>query len=137
MSTAAAAVGEDTPFRPDHDWWLRLFKVIDSRDAAAFGALLTPDAQFRFGNAAVVTGSRAITDAVGGFFAAIAGCRHRLIRTLEGAGAVACEGEVTYTRHDGSTVTVPFANVFELQGERIRRYCIYIDNSPLFPARHS
>jgi limonene-1,2-epoxide hydrolase len=33
-------------------------------------------------------------------------------------------------------VTIPFANVFELQGDRIRLYRIYIDNSPLFAASH-
>jgi len=43
-----------------------------------------------------------------------------------------CEGEVTYTRRDGTKVTVPFANVFELRGPLISIYRIYIDNSPLF-----
>jgi hypothetical protein len=39
---------------------------------------------------------------------------------------------VTYTRLDGSTLTVPFANVFVLKGAEIQSYRIYIDNSPLF-----
>jgi limonene-1,2-epoxide hydrolase len=39
---------------------------------------------------------------------------------------------VIYTRHDGSVVTFPFANVFELRGEKIAAYRIYIDNSSLF-----
>ncbi len=69
-------------------------------------------------------------DAAG--FVAIASCRHRLIRTWGGSSDVACEGEVTYLRHDGAAVTVPFANVFELRGSRIAGYRIFIDNSPLF-----
>jgi limonene-1,2-epoxide hydrolase len=39
---------------------------------------------------------------------------------------------VTYTRHDGSLISVPFANVFELRGDKITAYRIYIDNSSLF-----
>ncbi len=43
-----------------------------------------------------------------------------------------CEGLVTYTRLDGSQVTIPFVNVFYLRGDKIARYLIYIDNGPLF-----
>lgn len=119
---------------PDQAWWRHLFATIDARDASAFSALLTRDAEFRFGNAPVVSGTAAITAAVGGFFGSIAGCRHALLRTWSGADGVACEGTVTYTRHDGTAVTVPFANVFELSGTLIRHYRIYIDNSPLMAA---
>jgi limonene-1,2-epoxide hydrolase len=41
---------------------------------------------------------------------------------------------VTYTRHNGSSLSVPFANVFELKGDKIASYRIYIDNSALFAA---
>jgi ketosteroid isomerase-like protein len=117
---------------PDQAWWQNVFAVIDARDTAGFVALLTPDGQFRFGSAPTVVGAAAIGDAVGGFFAAIASCRHRLIRTWYSPAGVACEGEVTYIRHDGAAVTVPFANVFELRGPLIAVYRIFIDNSPLF-----
>lgn len=123
-----------SPDSPDQAWWQRLFATIDARDARAFSALLTSDAEFRFGNSPVVSGTAGITAAVGGFFASIAGCRHALLRTWSGPDAVACEGTVTYTRHDGTAVTIPFANVFELSGSLIRSYRIYIDNSPLAAA---
>jgi ketosteroid isomerase-like protein len=119
-------------FQPDRAWWERVFAVIDAGDAAGFVDLLTPDAQFRFGNAPVVVGHEAIHAAAAGFFAAIASSRHRLFRTWNGAATAVCEGEVTYTRHDGSVIRVPFANVFEMQGEKIAAYRIYIDNSSLF-----
>jgi hypothetical protein len=48
--------------------------------------------------------------------------------------AVICRGEVTYIRHDGSTLTVPFANVFRMDGDKVRDYRIYMDASALFPA---
>jgi limonene-1,2-epoxide hydrolase len=119
-------------FEPNAAWWQNVFAVIDARNAAGFVDLLTPDAQFRFGSAPTIIGTEAICAAVSGFFASIAACRHRLIRTWSGASGVVCEGEVTYTRRDGTKVTVPFANVFELRGPLISIYRIYIDNSPLF-----
>lgn len=131
-SSGSALPATPTPITPDEAWWRHVFAVIDARDAAGFVALLTADAQFRFGNAPTLVGSDAIRAAVSGFFAAIGSCSHRLIRTWSGPAWVACEGEVTYLRHDGSTVTVPFANVFELRGKLIAVYRIYIDNSPLF-----
>jgi ketosteroid isomerase-like protein len=118
-------------FEPDPAWWQHLFAVIDARDAKGFVNLLTPDAQFRFGNTPTVVGTDAILAGVSSFFASIAACHHRLIRTWRGSNGVACEGEVIYTRHDDSMVTVPFANVLELRGPLISAYRIYIDNSPL------
>jgi len=127
-------VEPDNIFQPDQAWWERLFGAIDARDTKRFLRFLTPDAQFRFGNAPTISGHEAIDAAVSGFFAAIAACQHQLLRTWIGSTTVACEGAVTYTRHDGSTVTVPFANAFELRGDSIAAYRIYIDNSPLFSA---
>ena len=124
----------DASWTPDAAGFARLFAAIDARDADAFARFITEDGEFRFANAAPLVGRAAIREGVAGFFAAIGGCRHRLIRTWTGHGTAACEGEVTYTRRDGSTLTVPFANVFELDGGRIRSYRIYIDNTPLFSA---
>jgi ketosteroid isomerase-like protein len=132
LTTSTATAPPAGVFDPDDAWWRQVFAVIDARDTAGFVALLTPDAQFRFGNAPTVVGSDAIGAAVSGFFAAIASCRHRLIRSWSGSNGVVCEGEVTYIRHDGGAVTVPFANIFELRGTLIAVYRIFIDNSPLF-----
>jgi uncharacterized protein (TIGR02246 family) len=112
--------------------WQQLFAAIDRGDATAFASFIAEDGEFRFGNGPAVVGREAIRAAVGGFFGAIRGCRHRLDRVWTAPGSVACEGEVTYTRHDGSTLTVPFANVFLLRGGEIASYRIYIDNGPLF-----
>jgi limonene-1,2-epoxide hydrolase len=127
-------VGGLPAFQPDRAWWERLFATIDARDADGFVAALTANAEFRFANAPAVRGREAIRATVAAFFAAIAACHHRLLGTWNGAGTTVCEGQVTYTRHDGTTVTVPFVNVFELSGDRIAAYRIYIDNTPLFGA---
>ena len=131
MSNAATPAAG---LQPDRAWWEQLFAIIDARDAERFAAQLTADAEFRFGNGPAVHGREAIRAAVATFFAVIGGCRHRLLGYWNGSGTSVCEGEVTYTRRDGSTVTIPFANVFELRGGRIASYRIYIDNTPLFSA---
>jgi limonene-1,2-epoxide hydrolase len=129
-----AAVAQEGSPVPDRAWWERVFAIVDAGDAGAFVDLLTPDARFRFGNASVIVGREAIHAATAGFFAAIASSRHQLLATWNGPGTAVCEGKVTYVRHDGSTVSVPFANVFELHGDKIAAYRIYIDNSTLFVA---
>ena len=116
----------------DKAWWERLFATIDGKDTAAFLDFLADDGEFRFANAPAAVGHEAIGAMVGGFFAAIGGSRHRLIRTWGDADTAVCEGEVTYTRHDGSSLTLPFVNVFYLRGDKIQSYRIYIDNTALF-----
>ena len=109
-----------------------MFAAIDAKDTTAFVGYLTADAVFRFGSAPAVEGRDAITAAVDGFFGTIAASSHRIDSTLQSGSTMVCEGDVTYTRLDGSSVTLPFADVFELDGDLISAYKIYIDIAPLF-----
>ena len=76
--------------------------------------------------------ARPVQEAVEGFFASIAGLSHAIDRTLGEGDTLFLEGEVTYTRHDGSQIAIPFVDVFEYEGELIAEYRIYIDISPLY-----
>jgi ketosteroid isomerase-like protein len=119
-----------TAFEPD---WLRpLFETIDAADASGFSAYLADDAVFRFGNAPAVQGREEIRHAVEQFFASIRHSRHRLGRVWSTVDAVALEGDVTYTRLDGSEITLPFADTMVLRGTQLAEYCIYIDITPLY-----
>lgn len=115
-----------------HPLLASLFAAIDAMDTAGFLEHIAHDATFRFGSAPAVSGHDAIRDAVGGFFASIAGLRHRLEKTLADGSTLVCAGEVTYDRHDGRNVSLPFANVFEVQDNLISDYRIYIDIAPLY-----
>lgn len=123
MTTGAAAVGHDTG---------GLFAAIDAKDTATFVSYLTEGAVFRFGSAPAVEGRDAIAAAVDGFFSTIAGLSHRVDFSVQSGTTEVCEGEVTYERHDGSLVTLPFADVFEYEGTLISAYKIYIDIAPLY-----
>lgn len=111
-----------------------LFAAIDSKDPAAFVEFLTEDGQFRFGSAPAAVGREAIAAAVGGFFETIAGLKHRVANAMREGDTLFCEGEVTYSRHDGSEIALPFADVFEMDGAQIASYKIYMDVGPLYAA---
>jgi ketosteroid isomerase-like protein len=109
-----------------------LFAAIDAMDTAAFLEYLTDDATFRFGSSPPVEGREAIGAAVGGFYSTIAALEHRLGLIMGDADTIVCEGETTYTRHDGSQLTVPFADVFDMDGDKIKNYKIYADITALY-----
>lgn len=109
-----------------------LFTAIDAMDSSAFIGKLTADAEFRFGAWPAVQGRAAIALAVDEFFSTIAGVNHEITKQIVDGNSLACEGIVTYTRHDATTVSLPFADVFEFDGELIRAYRIYIDIGPLY-----
>ena len=117
---------------PTLNWWNELLASIDAKDTRTFVSYLAPDGEFVFGNAPAAVGHAAVSAAVSGFFGMIARSEHRLLTTWEGPDSAACEGTVTYTRLDGSTVTLPFVDVFHFRGSQIARYQIYMDVNPLF-----
>ena len=96
-----------------------VFAAIDRQDTAAFVGFLTDDAVFRFGSAAPVRGRASIHAAVDGFFDTIAGCSHKVQSTFGSGSTLICEGEVTYTRVDGSSITLPFTDVLEYEDDLI------------------
>jgi limonene-1,2-epoxide hydrolase len=110
----------------------KLFASIDAMDTESFLSFIERDATFRFGSAAPVKGHAAIRAAVESFFASFAKLRHVLMRQIADNNVVVCEGEVTYTRRDGSRITLPFVNVFEIDDGLISEYRIYIDIGPLY-----
>jgi hypothetical protein len=112
-----------------------MFQTIDSMDGRGFVNYLTPDATFRFGSNPPIAGRDAIGQAVDAFWGTISGSHHALRRTWVHPEAVIVEGEVTYTRHDGSRVAVPFVDVLGLRESLISEYLIYIDMAPLYAPR--
>ena len=109
-----------------------LFQTIDKKDHIGFSRFLTHDCLFRFGNHPEVAGSENIQEYIKGFFNSISGLSHVLLSQWEVNEAIICHGNVTYTRMDGSTLTVPFANVLELVEGKIKKYLIFADTSKLY-----
>lgn len=125
--------GADKVSQANVDNWARsLFGRVDAKDPDGWLEYLSDDARFRFGNAPPLAGKDAIKDGVSSFFSSLSAIRHDIAEVWKSSDAVICRGEVTYTRLNGSTLTVPFANVFKLQPDGlVREYLIYADTSKL------
>lgn len=109
-----------------------LFAAIDHKDAAEFGTFLTDDCVFRFGNQPAVQGRDAVQQYVGGFFSSVKALSHDIQQKWRTDDAVICHGVVTYTRHDGSLLAVPFCNVLKTVGDHVQEYLIFADTSALY-----
>lgn len=117
---------------PAETWLETLFASIDRKDADGFAGHLAEDVEFQFGNLPVVKGNPAVAAFVTAFFDSIRGLSHEIIEHwVAGDGTIVCRGVVTYERHDGSRLAVPFANIMKRSGERASEYRIYGDASAL------
>lgn len=110
----------------------QLFTIIDRKDAEGFPLFFTDNAVFRFANAPRVSGKDNIRKAVHDFFIKIKALRHHITGVWEFDDIIICEGDVTYTRQDDTTIILPFVNILRMEKDLIADYRIYIDISPLF-----
>ena len=109
-----------------------LFQAIDNFDTEHLVSSLTDDAVFRFGNVPPVMGKDNIRPFLNGFFQSIKGIHHDNIEVWEAENARIMNGRVTYTRHDGSKLSVFFSNTFKLEDDKIKEYLIFVDTSALY-----
>lgn len=114
------------------EWLYRLFEEIDKKDLDSYLNFLSEDVKFRFGNSPEVIGKHKLRETLDGFFKSIKGLKHDILKILQEDETIVCQGNVTYTRHDMSKITIPFMNYFEMNENFIKEYLIYIDISPLY-----
>jgi ketosteroid isomerase-like protein len=113
-------------------WLEKVFEAVDSKDAEKLVSYMADDAVFRFANAQEVEGKEDILSMLQSFYASIEALNHKIIDSWQVDDNVICRGEVTYTRMDGSQLSVPFANFFKMKGNLIKSYLIYVDASQLY-----
>jgi hypothetical protein len=109
-----------------------LFAAIDAKDSDAFVSFFTEDGVFRFGNAEPVVGRDNVHAAVTGFFGSIKGLSHSVADLKDTGDVMVSHGHVTYTRHNDTTLSVPFCNVFNMKEGKIQDYLIFVDASQLY-----
>ena len=93
-------------------WIDELFKAIDEKDAERFASFIAADGTFLFGNAPAVA--------------------HEVQGVSEDGAHVWSRGVVTYVRQDGSSLSAPFCNYFQMGDGGVRHYQIYVDASKLY-----
>lgn len=112
-------------------WIQSFYQTVDRMDAQGFAERFAEDATFKFANNEPVRGRPAIAGLADSIFKSIKGIAHRAVNVWEHPTATLFEGIVTYTRHDDSQVSIPFMAVYEMRGELVQNYRVYIDATPL------
>ncbi len=116
--------------RPETVAWLaRYYELLDeNRVGDAIRGFIADDCTVRFGNhepTGFLEEARRMSKL-------IEGVAHRLLTVLEGDdGTLAVELEVTYTKHDGSTITLPGSLFARVADGRFIEQRAYIDHGPL------
>ncbi|MGF6754049.1 nuclear transport factor 2 family protein [Paraburkholderia sp. GAS334] len=109
-----------------------VYEAIDSKDEQQLARYLTENCTFVYANSDPVTGRANVAEASKAFMALIAGIKHHLLDVWSFDDVVISRLDVTYTRKDGSTLTVPGVTIWRLRDRQIDDYRIYIDVAPLF-----
>jgi ketosteroid isomerase-like protein len=111
-----------------------LAEAIDSKNIPALAGFITDDCKLVFGSQPPIIGKEAILDFMTAFFANIEGTKHKLIEywMADGNKMMFVQAEATYFLGGGKEITLPFLDVFRLEGSLISEYLIYIDPTPLY-----
>lgn len=116
---------------PD-DFTIDLFTIVDTMNGAGLAARITENGIFRFANIPRVQGREAIAAFLDNFYASIKAIRHDQLKGWQSGDTRFATGRVTYTRHNGSTLSVPFANILKMKGDLIDEYLVFVDASELY-----
>jgi len=113
-------------------WIDDLFEAIDAKDLDKFASYLTEDSEFIYGNFPAISGKNPTRDFVSNFLGSISRTKHQIENYMESGSKIIINGTVCYTRLDGSLYEVKFCNIFDMSGNFIKKYDIFIDSSNLY-----
>ncbi|ROS01303.1 SnoaL-like protein [Sinobacterium caligoides] len=109
----------------------QIIAAVDSGDPNLYAKLLTDNSVFRFANYPPVKGKPDIFSAQSDFYASVKSTKHEIIRVWQDNETIVADMLVTYVRHDGSTITLPVVDIFEIEDNKISATLIYMDINPL------
>jgi ketosteroid isomerase-like protein len=114
------------------DYASEVYEAIDSKDERRLAPFLSENCTFVYANSDPVVGRANIAEASKNFLALVAGIRHQVLDVWAIDDVIVSQLDVTYTRHDGSTLTVPAVTIWRMLDKQIDEYRIYVDVAPLF-----
>jgi hypothetical protein len=79
-----------------------------------------------------VKGKHDIEIAVNAFFDSLDSLAHEVYDFWFIPEGLVCHGQVSYTRKDGTVLTIPFANILKGKEQNITEYLIFADTSKLY-----
>jgi ketosteroid isomerase-like protein len=109
-----------------------LYRAVDAQDVQKLTDHMTEDALFQFANLPAVVGRDNISGFLTGFYQTIKSIRHTEIESWFKDDVCFVTGKVTYVRPDDFTLTVPFGVLLKFNGDLVREWLIFVDNSELY-----
>lgn len=109
-----------------------MYGIVDAMSGAKLAELMTEGSVFRFANIPAVQGKEAVIGFLDNFFQSIKGIKHSEIEDWKTDNTRFATGNVTYTRHDDSELSVPFSVILKMQGDLINEYLVFVDTSELY-----
>lgn len=109
-----------------------VYQAIDSEDATKFASFISPEGIFRFANIPAVQGNKAIEAFVEGFFKSLKGISHSNLESWSIDHVIFVNGNVKYTRHNNTSLEVPFSCTWKMENGLIDEYLIFVDTSELY-----
>src|SRR5579863_5600302 len=93
------------------DYASEVYEAVDSKDEQRLAYFLTENCMFVYANNDPVMGRTNIAEYSKRFMTAITGIKHRLLDVWAFDDVIVSRLEVTYTRKDNSTLTVPAVTI--------------------------
>ena len=112
-----------------------MFDALDCGDIED-GAIHDRRRRTVFGNFPELNGKAAFHMMFGDVAKSVSGVRHDihdLWQVEQDADVLVARMTVAYTRHDGSTISLPCCNVFRMRADLVSHYSVYMDISPVLP----
>jgi FAD/FMN-containing dehydrogenase/ketosteroid isomerase-like protein len=114
------------------DTVVRLFARGEAFDSNGFATFFTDNPMYQFGNGEPCLNKAAIIDSVTNFFGMVDALYHDIRNIWEDGDTVFVEMDVTYWRKDGTSITLPCADIFRFEGDKIQELRIFMDANPMF-----
>lgn len=114
------------------DTVVRLFARGEAMDSQGFATFFTDNPMYQFGNGEPCLNKAAIIDSVTAFFGMVDALYHDIRNIWEEGDTVFVEMDVTYWRKDGTSITLPCADIFRFAGDKVQELRIFMDANPMF-----
>ena len=114
-----------------------MFDALDGGDIEQMVRYMTDDVVAAFGNLPELNGKAAFHMMFRDLAKSVSGLRHEthdLWQVEQDADVLVARMTVAYTRHDGSTISLPCCNVFRMRANLVSHYSVYMDITPVLPA---
>ena len=114
-----------------------MFDALDRGDIEQMVRYMTDDVVAAFGNFPELNGKVAFHMMFRDLAKSVSGVRHEihdLWQVEQDADVLVARMTVAYTRHDGSTISLPCCNVFRMRANLVSHYSVYMDTTPILPA---